>query len=143
MNFEDGILNAKEFSVKSCKATVQKTGKLGFSAAATEVLGLAEGKSILVSELNDKDLAMVILPNSLDHRGFELIKSSNYFALKMKSFFDQRGYDYTNENVTIIYDIVKMKEMYNGFPIFKLTYREKKKRNMSVRREVDLQSSIE
>ncbi len=126
---EENVIDAKAFSVKKCKATIQKCGKLGFSSAAAELMQLAPTKRLLVSDCHDGNLAVVVIPDASDTRGFSLRKSVRYFSADLKMFFDQRGVDYRRSDATVIYDIVKVQETYQGLPVFKLTLRIKMRRN--------------
>lgn len=125
---EENMINAKEFAVKKCKATIQKSGKLGFSAAAAELMQLQPSRSLLVSDCLDGNLAMVVLPDVSDVRAFQVRKSVNYYTVDLKMFFDQRAVDYHQTDYTIIYDIVQLPERYMDRPVFKLTKRMKKRR---------------
>lgn len=125
---EENMVNAKDFAVKKCKATIQKSGKLGFSAAAAELMQLQPSRSLLVSDCQDGNLAMVVLPDASDVRAFAVRKSVNYYTVDLKMFFDQRAVDYHQTDYTIIYDIVQLPEKYMDRPVFKLTKRIKKRR---------------
>lgn len=122
---EDKIVNASVYKHRRCKATIQKSGKLGFSSVAAELLKLASGQRFLVSEIGDGNYAVVNLPDSTDERGFVVRKSMNYFTVDMKAFFDQKGVDYRRKDASVIYDIVPLSETYQGQPVFKMTMRVK------------------
>jgi len=125
---EENMVSAKDFAVKKCKATIQKSGKLGFSSAAAELMQLQPSRSLLVSDCQDGNLAMVVLPDASDMRAFPVRKSAAYYTVDLKMFFDQRGVDYHQDEYTIIYDIVLLPEKYLDRPVYKLTKRLKKRR---------------
>lgn len=126
---EENMIDARTFSIKKCKATIQKCGKLGFSSAAADLMQLAPTKRLLVSDCYDGNFAVVVSPDISDTRGFPLRKSVRYFSADLKMFFDQRGVDYRRSDATVIYDIVKVQETFQGLPVFKLTQRIKMRRN--------------
>lgn len=125
---ESKLIDASKYAQRRCKATIQKTGKLGFSANAATLMGLTEDASLLVSECGERDFAVVVSKVSNDRRGFRVRRSSLYFAVDMKAFFDQRGVDYRNPTFSVAYDIVPLDETFEGKPVFKLTYRAVKHR---------------
>lgn len=55
------IVDARAYAKRRCKATIQKSGKLGFTANAAELMKLEQGARLLVSECNNSDLAVVVL----------------------------------------------------------------------------------
>ncbi len=124
----DKIVNAREFSIKKCKATIQRTGRMGFSSTAALLMKLTQGSYLLLSECGDGNLAVVVVPDNTDGRGFPLHMAMAYFTVDLKGFFDLRGIDYRQPETTVIYDIVKTDEVYQNCPVFKLTQRVKKRR---------------
>lgn len=128
---DEKIVDAKVFSVKKCKATIQRSGRLGFSAAAASLMKLTSTSCLLVSECGDGNLAVVVWPDNTDHRGFALHKATDYYTADLKGFFDQKSINYQQSGVTYIYDIVPTTERYLDNPVFKLTQRIKKRRTKS------------
>lgn len=116
----DKLVDARQYQQKRCKATIQRSGKLGFSANAAEYMALRPNARLLVSECGDGDLAAVVCD---DERGFPVRKAAKYFSVNMKAFFDQRNVDYRDAKHVIAYDIVKLNESFEGHPVFKLTRR--------------------
>ena len=91
---EAKIVDARKF-VGKCKATVQRSGRLGFTETAQDEMGLERGARLLVSDIGEGNLAVVVLPpNQADDRGFEIKRSGIYFSVNMKAFFDQQGVRY-------------------------------------------------
>ena len=63
------IVNAQQMS-RISKATVQKTGRLGFSSSAIGMLGLSAEKTIILFEDDsNRDLYLVVM-DARDDRGF-------------------------------------------------------------------------
>ena len=109
------------------KATVHKTGKLGFSSGAIKYMKLDEIRYFKIatnkSDLLDKALYLIPTNNDdNDDKLFKVVKAGDYFYVFIKNVLREMDLDYKNEN--IIYDIVKMNNM--GMPFYKLERREKK-----------------
>lgn len=130
---DENIVNAASYKQRRCKATIQNSGKLGFSNTAAQLLKLSTSSRFLVSDIGNGNYAAVVLPNSLDERGFVVRKASNYFTVDMKAFFDQKGIDYRRKDATIMYDIVPLPETYQGEQVFKMTVRIHAKRNQKAK----------
>ncbi|WP_330442287.1 hypothetical protein [Flavobacterium sp. C4GT6] len=104
------------------KATIHKTGKLGFSAAAQEFIGINENTYFLVgfNEENQDDFLYLVSSPEND-KAFKVSKAGDYFYINLKYVFDKRGIDYKNE--TIIFDIKKETE--NDIEFYLLTKRSR------------------
>lgn len=139
---EEHILNAKELAVRKCKATVQKSGRLGFSSAAAELMQLHPSCALLVSDCQDGNLAVVVLHEKSDTRGFPIRKSVNYYTVDLKMFFDRSGLDYRQNKNTIIFDIVKLPETYQGHFVYKLSKRIKQRRIDKTPADVDMKEDM-
>ena len=107
------------------KATVHKTGKLGFSSGASKYMGLDNISFFNIglnkSDEEDNNLYMVPIENESD-KSFKLVKAGDYYYVFIKNILRELKIDYKNESV--IYDIEEI-EM-KGNKIFKLTRRERK-----------------
>jgi hypothetical protein len=93
------------------KATVHKTGKMGFSTGAIKVLGLEKNKyfKLAVNEEDEKDNNLyLIVVKEADADTFAANKAGAYYYLKVKHVLDELGIDYKSE--TIIFDIKEVKE---------------------------------
>lgn len=133
---DENVINAASYKQRRCKATIQNSGKLGFSNTAAQLLKLSTSSRFLVSDIGNGNYAAVVLPDSLDERGFIVRKASNYYTVDMKPFFDQRGIDYRRKDTTVMYDIVPLPETYHGEQVFKMTLRLHTKRNTKLQEEV-------
>lgn len=107
----------------SIKVTIHKTGKMGFSQAAIEELGIDKNTYAKIAEnaddKSDKNLYM-FLTRERDEKGLKISKAGNYYYLNTKYLFDKLGFDYRNKK--FIFDIIEMD--YEGRKIYKLIRRE-------------------
>lgn len=94
------ILSSKLY--KRMKATVQSTGKLGFSGAASTALQLSPGKYIRFAQDTDETLYLAVM-DCRDNDGFKLLQSGGYYSLSTRALFDALNVDYKNH--TVIYDL--------------------------------------
>lgn len=140
---ENRIVNAGGF-VENAKATVQRSGRLGLSREAANLLKPERNGRILLATCDDGNLGCVVLPpNSYDSRGFRWQLASGYFSANLRPFFDSVGLDYSNTEVTTIFDIVQTDEKYMGFPVFKLRKRLVRRRPNMKKGGSDTQTSDE
>lgn len=103
------------------KASVHKTGKLGFSSGAEKFMNLREDlyTKIGFDKENDNKLYLIIQENS--DNAFKIAKAGEYFYINLKHVFDSKNIDYKSKS--IIYDIKKETE--DGVEFFLLSRREK------------------
>ena len=121
-------VDARRFSLHA-KATVQRTGKLGFSMEAAELLGLKdcaseiEGgrKRIVLQEIENHDWLSIIVDGD-DERGFKVQRGGEYYYLNMRQYFKASGIDYLNNRV--IYDITATSETYEGNTVYLFKFRQ-------------------
>lgn len=98
------ILSAKQFSTK-LKATIQASGRLGFTAETATALGLESGKYAKFAKDDEKESLYLIIINESNEDAFEIRLSSNYYYVPTKVMFDTLGYEYENGN--IMFDLVR------------------------------------
>lgn len=91
------------------KATIHKTGKLGFSSSAHNFLSLGEESYFRIgfNDADPEDDNIYLVPSKEDGQAFKAAKAGDYYYINLKHIFDKRGLDYQNE--TMIYDIKKQK----------------------------------
>ena len=91
------------------KATIHKTGKLGFSSSAQNFLSLGEESYFKIgfNDIDAYDNNIYLVPSGEDDQTFKAAKAGDYYYINLKHIFDKRGLDYQNE--TMIYDIKKQK----------------------------------
>lgn len=107
----------------SIKATIQKTGKLGFSSGAMDFMNLKSTPYFKIgfpAEGNAGDLIYMV-PTHLKEGAFKVAEAGSYNYINLKNVFDRKGIDYKNK--TYIYDIKKEKT--DGIEYFILTIRKK------------------
>lgn len=106
------------------KATTHKSGKLGFSSAAANMMNLTVETYFRVAfnaaDLEDENLYLV-LTDAQDDLAFKANKAGEYYYLSIKHVLDERDIDYKNDKV--IYNI-KLQEQ-QGIRYYELKPREK------------------
>lgn len=120
--------SAKQFSVK-LKATIQATGKLGFTDETAKELGLSSQTYIkLGTDEDDPDVMYLVVLQEEDDDAFKVCKAGDYFYLPTSVLFMSLGYDFKSK--TIIFDITRTKELDNKFngKVYKLNKRESDKK---------------
>lgn len=107
------------------KATVHKTGKLGFSSGASKFMDIENVNFFNIglnkANADDKSLYLVSAKNETD-KSFKVVKAGDYYYIFIKNILRELKVDYKNESV--IYDIEEIAN--NGQQLFKLTRRERK-----------------
>ena len=98
------ILSAKQFTTK-LKATIQASGRLGFTAETATVLGLESGKFAKFAKDDENDSLYLIIINEPNEDAFEIRVSSGYYYVPTKVMFDTLGFNYENGN--IMFDLVR------------------------------------
>ena len=102
------ILSAENYSA-NLKATVQKTGKLGFTEATQKSLGLSDGKYIKFAQDSDKGEMYIAITDHENKDSFKVCKAGAYYYLGTKLLFDALGYDYLKK--TIMFDLKRDKSL--------------------------------
>lgn len=106
------------------KATIHKTGKLGFTKNAIARLGLDNRKSISIGEseeFKNGELFIIVNENNLDVNSFKVNKAGPYYYISTKSLFDRLNVNYKSHNIS--YDISIMDDKFEGQTVYKLTKR--------------------
>lgn len=125
---ENRIVDAGGFT-GNAKATVQRSGRLGLSHDAANLLHVEKNSRILLAMGEDGNLGCVVLPpDAEDARGFRLQCASGYFSANLKPFFDSIGLDYSSTEATTIFDMLPTDETYKELSVFKLRKRLVKRR---------------
>lgn len=115
------LIDATRLS-RIAKATVQKTGRLGFSRQAATMLKLGDGDmSILLFEGEGRNLFLVVLPGN-DPRGFHLRKIGEYFYVNTRVYFDEKNIDYVA--IVVDFEITETTDRFEGYTVFNMKYRE-------------------
>lgn len=103
------------------KATVQRTGRLGFSQGAAKMLELGDNKTVLLFSGDGRNLFLVVVDGP-DDRGFQVRKIGEYFYIPTKVYYDQSGIDYVSNVVD--YEITELPDQFESRPVFNLRYRD-------------------
>lgn len=101
-------LSARRFQTK-LKATIQSSGRLGFTDRTAKELQLEKG-SRLKFLMDDESKALFLVKVAQeDEDAFDVKLSGSYFYVTTKLLFDELGYDYKNRN--IMFDLVRRPTM--------------------------------
>ena len=107
------------------KASVHKTGKLGFSSGASKLMDLETVKYFNIglnkADEEDKSLYLVPIEEETD-KSFKVVKAGEYYYVFIKNVLRELKIDYKNESV--IYDIDEISDEKNKY--FRLTRRKGK-----------------
>ena len=92
------IFDAKELTQR-LKATVQRTGKLGFTAETLDVLQIKQGTYIRFAEDTESKrvLWMGVLQEPADN-AFPVNKAGEYFYVNTTKMFEKVGLDFKKKN---------------------------------------------
>lgn len=117
----DFFESADNFGV--IKATVHKTGKLGFSKGASKFLKLEEIEffQIGMNKADEEDRSLYFVPvNEESESSFKVSKAGEYYYINVKNILTKLGIDYKKESA--IFDIVEIED--NNKKLYKLTRRK-------------------
>lgn len=98
------ILSAKKFQVK-LKATIQASGRLGFTDETAKALCLNAGVPMKFARDAEKNVLYLARLQEGDEDAFEVKKSGDYYYLATRTLFDTLGIDYRNHSV--IFDFAR------------------------------------
>ena len=98
------ILSAKEFATK-LKATIQASGRLGFTGETAIALNLKAGKFAKFAKDDENGALYLIIINEGSEEAFSIRENSGYYFVTTNVMFDTLGYDYENGN--IMFDLVR------------------------------------
>lgn len=98
------IISAKQFKGR-LKATIQATGKLGFTSDTARHLNLSDEKHAKFAKDDESNALYLIIINKGDEDAFPIRESSGYYYASTARMFDMLGMDY--QNMTIMFDLVR------------------------------------
>ena len=98
------IISAKQFA-KKLKATIQQSGRLGFTADTATALGFQSEKFARFAQDDENGALYLIINSEASDDAFPLKLSSNYYFVETRQMFDMLGYDYKNYN--IMFDLIR------------------------------------
>ena len=100
--------NAKDFTIR-LKATIQRTGKLGFTAETINQLQLNSDCSILIApDSDDKKVYYLGILRAHREDAFTVLSAGKYIYLNTKQLFDKLKIDYVKNN--FIFDMERLEE---------------------------------
>lgn len=123
------IIDTTQFSVK-LKATIQATGKLGFTNETANSLNLQIGQAVNFAKDDETEELYLIIAKDNTANALKVCKSGMYYYIQTKLMFDAFGYDYKKK--TIIFDLtrkIELDESLNG-RVYKMNKREIIRKNM-------------
>lgn len=123
------IIDTTQFSVK-LKATIQATGKLGFTNETANYLKLQIGQAVNFAKDDETEELYLIIANDNTANTLKVCKSGMYYYIQTKLMFDAFGYEYKKK--TIIFDLTRKKDLdesLNG-RVYKMNKREIARKNM-------------
>ena len=98
------ILSAKQFATK-LKATIQASGRLGFTSETANALDFKSGKFAKFAKDDENGSLYLIIINEGSEDAFSIRESSGYYYVPTKVMFDTLGFNYENGN--IMFDLVR------------------------------------
>ncbi len=113
------------------KATIHRSGKLGFSSEAEKMLGLSTEKSLKIAtnadDPEDDNLYVMVL-QTIENDSFGLKKAGQYYYINGKQLFEDIKVDFKKDKV--IYDIEEFALDGQTLFMFKKRIVKAKKNNM-------------
>lgn len=125
------IIDTTQFNTK-LKATIQATGKLGFTKETASHLSLSVGQTVNFAKDDETEELYLVVANEDSFNGLRVCKSGMYYYIQTKLMFDAFGYEYKKK--TIIFDLIRKKELdatLNG-RVYKMNKRERIRNNMEI-----------
>lgn len=98
------IISAKKFATK-LKATIQRSGRLGFTEETARYMNLADGKFAKFAQDDEKGTLYLIIIDKRNEDSFDIRSSSGYYFVPAKMMFDSLGVDY--EKNVVMFDLVR------------------------------------
>ena len=98
------ILSAKRFAT-TLKATIHRTGRLGFPADTATALDLNAEKFAKFAQDDENGSLYLIIIGEGSEDAFPVRENSGYFFVATKVMFDTLGFNY--ENGDIIFDLIR------------------------------------
>ncbi len=117
-----------EYLEKNLKATVHKSGKMGFTIESARKMQLSPEKSLLIGinedDLEDKNL-YVIVNQSRQNDAFPVLKAGEYYYVNTKPIFDNLKFEYVEKNISFELS----EENINNVKVFVFKTKEKERVN--------------
>ncbi len=122
------ILSAAKFGAKRLKATIQGSGRLGFTDVTRAEMKLSDSTYIYIAQGESLDDLYMIVTNEKNEDAFRVRKSGTYYYIATTNLFDELKYDY--KKTTIIFDLIRDESKDKEAPgmVYKMNKREIKKK---------------
>ena len=104
------ILSAKKFAT-TLKATIHKTGRLGFTDETAKALDFKSGKFAKFAQDDENKSLYLIINSEGSEDAFSVRESSGYYYVSTKVMFDTLGFEYETGN--IMFDLVRQPSLDN------------------------------
>lgn len=101
------ILSASDYGIR-LKATIQATGRLGFTDSTASNLNLSKKKWAKFAKDSETESLFIGFSEEGNDDAFEIKMTSGYYYIPAKALFDALGYDYARHN--IMFDLVRYSE---------------------------------
>ena len=98
------ILSAKKFAT-TLKATIHRTGRLGFPADTATALDLSAEKFAKFAQDDENGSLYLIIIGEGSEDAFPVRENGGYYFIATKVMFDTLGFNY--ENGDVIFDLVR------------------------------------
>ena len=102
------ILSAKKYA-KKLKATIHRSGKLGFGEETAHTLGLEQGKFARFAQDDETHVLYLIIDNCGSEDAFSFKEVSGFYNLATRQLFDALGIDY--ENNSVMFDLIRQSSL--------------------------------
>jgi len=108
-------------SISIAKVTVHRSGKMGFSKGAAELLKIEERRYCKFG-VNDEEKLFIVMFKENVEGTFNIAKAGNYYYVVARTLLNDMGVDYKSKD-TVIFDLVKT-EQNNTFRMDKRVIRK-------------------
>lgn len=98
------VISAKKFA-KKLKATIQRSGRLGFTEETAKYMNLVDEKFAKFAQDDESGTLYLIITDIRNEDCFDIRSSSGYYFVPAKMMFDSLGMDY--ENNVVMFDLVR------------------------------------
>lgn len=98
-------------SERNAKVTVHKTGKLGFSKSASDIMDLTNNRYCKIglnTETEEDENLYMVIQKTKDEYTHKVSKAGDYYYLKAKQLLTELGIDYKDDDTTVIFDIIPL-----------------------------------
>lgn len=121
------ILSAEKYSTK-LKATIQATGRLGFTESTASFLRLSKTRFAKFAQEKETGGLYLCVCDKKCPDSFEIRTSGKYYYVPTTILFDMIGFDYINK--TIMFDLVRFTDYDDimGGDVYKMNKREIQKK---------------